>query len=78
MSPIESAVHDKSILDSGVSSDDRAAADVMMMMMSVRPTVGGSSRNRESAEDDCDGRGNPKLIHDLLPLQKILTASCNS
>jgi hypothetical protein len=66
MSPIESAIHDKSILTGGISTHDRAAAPVMMMM-SVRPNVGGGGRNRHSAKDACYGRDNHKLIHDLTP-----------
>jgi len=48
MSPIETAVHDKSILDGGISTGRWATADVMMM--SVGPNVGDSSRHRQSAK----------------------------
>jgi hypothetical protein len=73
MSPIESAIHDKSILDVGISGDDCAAANVVMMMMSVRRNVSGSSRNRQSAEDGCDGSGDLELIHDRTPPLKNLS-----
>jgi hypothetical protein len=65
MSPVETAIHDKSIRDAGISTGQWATADVMMMCAS--PKVGDSSRNRQSTKDGRYGSGDRKLMHDPIP-----------